>query len=196
MLRMQQGRRSSISAGGQVQYPDLELLPRLERDFVYPTSDQRITSSFYSSDKDKSPKFDAVDYEGDEYGSDMDTQDMPGYSDHASTLSKMYQQTIYGGTRTVSTSTEASRHAYHRYNNSSRLEESALDMPTTRPDFLMPEYRPKHLTGSSHLLSPSKSDSEMAVRRSTLDFAKDVKEHKMQSHQLLMDTIDGISDST
>lgn len=193
ILRMQQGTRSSISAGGQVQYPDLELLPKLERELIHP-SDQRMASSYYSSDQEKSPKFDPIDYEGGGYGSGIDIQSMPSYSDHVSILSNMYRQTIYGGIRTVSDSTESSRHASAQHNTGSRFSQTSPDNLITRPNFLFPEYTSKPLGGSSSMLSPSNSDPEMGVRRSTLDFAKDLKQHKMQSHQQLMNTVKGISE--
>ena len=205
---MQQGTRSSISAGGQVRYPDLELLPRLEREWEFGVGDvsssasdmmqqqqQRVGSSAYSSGSDgrgELPRFDVVDYEGVGYGSD-DGADAGGRytgDGHAAgVLSEMYRQAMYSGGRTVSDSTEETRGGgYTRYNDNLSPVERASLSPRYKP-------KPKPIQTLSHDVSTSPSASSAVVnhlRRSTLDFARDIQEDEQRARQRLMDTVDGM----
>ena len=186
MLRMQLGTRSSISVRGRVRYPDLELLPRLEQDFIQ-SSATLGSGSYYSGDPDKGLRFDAVDYEGNGYGSNLDLQRIPYAGDRASDLSKMYRRAIFGQTSEAIDSAGASR----QVSTSLPVEYAPQADPVQKHNDSASKkdvFKPSIESGSSS--SPTEA---LKVRRSTLDFAKDVRLQEAQSRQVLLDEVRDIA---
>ena len=180
-LRMKLGTRSSISAGGAVRYPDLELLPRLEQDFA------EFSGSYYSSsDPDKTLQFGPVDYEGHGYGSDLDLQSISYTGDRASELSKMYQRAIFGQTSEVIDSADASR----QVSASLPVEPSLLGDSVQKHDDLDEMKDISELLGSDS--SPACSTQVLSVRKSTLDFARGVKLQEAEYCEILLDGVEDV----
>ncbi|MCJ1333860.1 hypothetical protein MMC10_010566 [Thelotrema lepadinum] len=164
LLRMERGYRSSVSVGGELKYPDLELLPNMEPVHPPPPSKRDISSNFsnpVSSDdsallddgRDTSPR-----------------SDVTAFANDARVWSKVYRAYV----PTPPFSSEFRNEGEQTSGNNS--------------GFLSPSYVPRR---PSKMVSPGRrsthSDSALDVRKSTVDFSESLRLKMEMSRKSLVD---------
>ena len=158
LRRMERGHRSSVSAGGAVRYPDLELLPKLSPAFVEPSRKQRVNSgSSYGSHEGhlKSSSEDSADEDSIRSG-----QTAKGWS-------KIYEECV--------TIPEGSEQA--EYSDQARGLLHPND--ALSPKALLASIRPVIRTSASD----SAIESTIDVRQSTVDFQRALEVVEKESRE-------------
>ena len=166
LLRMERGYRSSVSVGGVLRYPDLELLPKLEPDHLLPAY-RRGSSNFsnhISSDES------GIHPEDARRGSGPDTPLLPT---SAGGWSQLYQDCV-------------SKPPF------SEAGEETEESPSDTSGLLSPTYVPRQRSKAPYLKATS-SDSLLDVRRSTVDFHQSVRLKEMESRKSLFKAIEGMA---
>ena len=188
LLRLERGYRSSVSTGGVLQDPDLELLPRMEPDQLLSLqhSGRRDGSSNFtnpvSSSGDDSGEFAAqmMELAGSKSQGRLAPQpESPQLPNSARAWSRVYQECV-------------PKPPFSEAGDQDDADgESGLHSDTTV--FLSPTYVPRSKRGSK---SPSRrltsSDSALDVRKSTVDFGESVRLKEMESRRSLFKAIEGI----
>jgi hypothetical protein len=144
LLRMERGTRSSVSVGGVVRYPDLELLPKMDAPLVDLTG-RKQSSSIYADPKSRSASsegFDQDRYGGEDYGSDADLDGGP-----AIFYSTKYRLLVQEPTDSV---------------KGPEVNSIYSAMPNEETHLLTPKYTPSMASSS---LAKSNSDSALNLKK-------------------------------
>ena len=173
-LRMEKGFRSSVSTGGELKHPDLELLPKM--DPVYTPRSVRTTSSNYFSSSPSSEE-NLLNTSGHSTGSSPNAATFPR---SARAWSKAYQDNIPSGPFSREIQQQEATHSSGHDNR-----------------FLSPDYVPRKPSKALVLpvVRPTSSDSALDVRKSTVDFSETLREKEEQSRKSLLENV-GKMDST
>ncbi|KAI4145857.1 MAG: hypothetical protein LQ340_006138 [Diploschistes diacapsis] len=165
LLRLERGYRSSVSTGGVLKYPDLELLPSLEPVHLLDPHARETSSNFSNQvSSEESPLGDF------RRSSSVDTTPFPRT---AKAWSRLYQECVPSPPF-------------------SEGKEEGDEPASNRSGLLSPTYVPRQ-PSKVHLIRNSHSDSVLDVRKSTLDFQESLRIKAEQSRKAMFEAFDNIN---